>query len=247
MNTKETPLPPEKAALKERGWLKISYLAQKAGVSVSRIHYYVQQGLISPPARTSRNMAYYDPVCLKEIRIIQELQATRYMPLSAIRLLLQAGREGQGNVHIAEMRSFFEEIFHPLVDKTPSSPLTLNEMVVNSGLEPATLKELEEEGLIVPRPAGREAVYDDIDLNIARNYKKLAGFGVIPRDLKLYHQYIDFLRLEAEHWHEMFHTGQAHESVSIIEFFQTVRDLRDALALRVLRVETQRPHSRPAA
>jgi DNA-binding transcriptional MerR regulator len=232
----------DKSELKEKGWLKVSDLAERAGVSVSTVHYYVQEGLLTPPARTSRNMAYYDPACIREIKTIQDLQNIRFMPLSAIKLLMNAEREGQGAAHIGEMRTFFERIFHPLADKATPAFMSFDELVSASGLEPSILRELEEDRLIVYRPKQQGAVYDDIDLNVARIVKKLAGFGVAPRNLKFYRQYMDFLRVEAKTWHKMFHARTDHEDLSLIDFFQTINELKEGLAVRAYRQETGHFH-----
>jgi DNA-binding transcriptional MerR regulator len=232
----------DKSELKEKGWLKASDLAERAGVSVSTIHYYVQEGLLTPPARTARNMAYYDPACIREIKTIQELQSIRFMPLSAIKLLIHAEREGQGPAHLGEMRTFFEQIFHPLTEKATQASLSFDELVNASGLEPSIMRELEEDRLIVSRPTEQGVVYDDIDLNVARIAKKLAGFGVAPSDLSFYRQYVDFLRIEAKTWHEMFHARTDHEDISLIDFFQTVNELKEGLAVRAYRQETRHFH-----
>ena len=63
--------------------LKISELVKSAQVPVTTIHYYVQEGLITPPTKTSRNMAYYDAECIQEIQLIRELQ-TKHIPLADI-------------------------------------------------------------------------------------------------------------------------------------------------------------------
>jgi DNA-binding transcriptional MerR regulator len=236
----------DKSELKAKGWLKISDLAKKAGVSVSTIHFYVREGLLTPPAMTSRNMAYYDPECVDEIRVIHDLRETRHLPLSAIKMMIHASREGQGESHLGEMLSFFERLYLPVSEKAPPVPLKLAETLENSGLEPDVLKELEEAGLIVPCQTGQGAVYDDIDLSIASIYKKLAVFGVKPRDLKLYRSYSNFLRTEARYWHKMFHARPDHEGISLVDFFQTMRDLKDGLALRVYRQEYTQAHAMPS-
>jgi DNA-binding transcriptional MerR regulator len=130
--------------------IKISELAVAAGVPVSTIHYYVQQGLLTPPVKTSPNMAYYDPRSIREIKAIQELQAKKYLPLAAIKLLMQAKHEGQDKEHVVEMQSLLEGIYQPKGDRPVSNHLSLVEIMESSGLSESRLRELQAVGFISP-------------------------------------------------------------------------------------------------
>lgn len=71
------------------GLLKMSELADASGVSAGTIKHYLREGLLPEPVRTSRNMAYYPPDFIGRIRLIKQLQEDRYMPLKAIRRVLE--------------------------------------------------------------------------------------------------------------------------------------------------------------
>jgi DNA-binding transcriptional MerR regulator len=71
------------------GLLKMSELADASGVSAGTIKHYLREGLLPEPVRTSRNMAYYPPDFVERIRLIKQLQEERYMPLHAIRDVLE--------------------------------------------------------------------------------------------------------------------------------------------------------------
>ena len=49
----------KKMAAAKKDMLKISQLAQRAGVSIPTVKHYVREGLLPRPMKTSRNMAYY--------------------------------------------------------------------------------------------------------------------------------------------------------------------------------------------
>ena len=72
--------------------LKISELERIAGVGRSTIHYYLREGLLSPPRRTGKTMAYYDAGHVEELRRIRELQEEGY-PLTIIREMKDGSRE----------------------------------------------------------------------------------------------------------------------------------------------------------
>jgi DNA-binding transcriptional MerR regulator len=74
------------------GLLKMSELSDASGVSAGTIKHYLREGLLSERegvVRTSRNMAYYPPEFVERIRLIKQLQEDRFMPLRAIRRVLE--------------------------------------------------------------------------------------------------------------------------------------------------------------
>ena len=82
-------------AVKKSELLKMKDLALKSGVPASTIKHYLREGLLPEPSlRTSKNMAYYDAAIIPRIKLIKELQKTRFLPLQTIRELL----DGTGNL-----------------------------------------------------------------------------------------------------------------------------------------------------
>jgi DNA-binding transcriptional MerR regulator len=87
------------------GLLKMSQLAEASGVSAGTIKHYLREGLLPEPVRTSRNMAYYPPEFVDRIRTIKRLQEERFMPLRAIKRVLDRAEEGdKTRVSAAELR-----------------------------------------------------------------------------------------------------------------------------------------------
>ena len=74
--------------MSENGLLKMSELAEASGVSSGTIKHYLREGLLPEPVRTSRNMAYYPPEFVDRIRLIKQLQEERFMPLRAIKQVI---------------------------------------------------------------------------------------------------------------------------------------------------------------
>jgi DNA-binding transcriptional MerR regulator len=68
--------------------LRMGELAEASGVPAPTIKHYLREGLLPEPVKTSRNMAYYPPGFVDRIRLIKRLQEERFMPLKAIRTLL---------------------------------------------------------------------------------------------------------------------------------------------------------------
>jgi DNA-binding transcriptional MerR regulator len=110
------------------GLLKMSQLAEASGVSAGTIKHYLREGLLPEPMRTSRNMAYYPPEFVERIRTIKRLQEERFMPLRAIKRVLDRAEEGEeARISAAELRRRHEvpkEVLDRLAELgvlTPSS------------------------------------------------------------------------------------------------------------------------------
>jgi DNA-binding transcriptional MerR regulator len=68
--------------------LRMGELAEASGVPAPTIKHYLREGLLPEPVKTSRNMAYYPPEFVDRIKLIKQLQEERYMPLRAIKAVL---------------------------------------------------------------------------------------------------------------------------------------------------------------
>jgi len=71
--------------------LRISELEKITGIKRSTIHYYVREGLLSPPRRTGKTMAYYHPDHIAELNRIRELQEEGY-PIAIIKEMKAGGQ-----------------------------------------------------------------------------------------------------------------------------------------------------------
>lgn len=71
--------------MSKKGFMRISELVSKAGVPKTTIHFYVRQGLLHPPLKTGRTMAYYDESHLKRLQNIQKIRLKGRVPLSFIK------------------------------------------------------------------------------------------------------------------------------------------------------------------
>jgi DNA-binding transcriptional MerR regulator len=72
------------------GLLRMRELAAASGVSAGTIKHYLREGLLPEPVKTSRNSAWYPPDFVDRIKLIKQLQEERFMPLKAIRQVLDS-------------------------------------------------------------------------------------------------------------------------------------------------------------
>jgi DNA-binding transcriptional MerR regulator len=110
----------------QNGMLKMSQLAEASGVSSGTIKHYLREGLLPEPVRTSRNMAYYPPDFVDRIRLIKRLQEERFMPLRAIKRVIERAAEGdRSRVSAAELGRRYEiprEVLERLVELEVLTP-----------------------------------------------------------------------------------------------------------------------------
>ena len=67
---------------------KMKDLCERTGLGRQAIHFYIQRGLLPPGHKTGHNMAYYSEVHLERIQLIRKLQHERFLPLDAIKAIL---------------------------------------------------------------------------------------------------------------------------------------------------------------
>jgi DNA-binding transcriptional MerR regulator len=76
-------------------YLRMGELAERAGVSVTTIKFYIREGLLPPPpVKTGRTMAYYDQRYLDRLLAIRRLREEHYLPLRVIRAVLAERGDG---------------------------------------------------------------------------------------------------------------------------------------------------------
>lgn len=216
--------------------LRIGELAAATGVSIQTIHYYLRDGLLLPPVKTARNMAYYGLEYVEDIQLIKELQQKRFLPLSVIRLVLEAKRAGKDLVHLQDMSLSLEELFRPSGPEEEIQPVDSKGLADMVGLPAATLQALESIGLLIPSVTPEGKLYDGLALRIVRLIKQLLDMGLGPSDLDYYRVYIESLRTEARVVHDkILHSPGRTAWVSGKEIKETLESLRAAVTMHVQR------------
>ncbi|RPJ62416.1 MAG: MerR family transcriptional regulator [Dehalococcoidia bacterium] len=219
----------------KKGALKISEVARAAGVSTPTVHYYMKAGLLTPPVASSRNMSYYDPRCVAEIKLIKDLQAKKYLPLAVIKMIMQHERTGQEPAHLAEMREALGEMFRPPDSGEKPVRITFKELIAQSGVSGTVLKKMEVLGLLLPDGNGGDKLYDDIDVSIVRNMKVLLDQGLTIKDLGIFKKYIVVIRETILTLHDRMHEQHKENSVRPMELTNALNNLRSLLAVKAQR------------
>jgi DNA-binding transcriptional MerR regulator len=145
-------------------------------ISISKIRYLEDQGLLAP-RRTPGRYRLYGDGDVDRLRTILRLQRDEFLPLRVIRQELAAtsGRERGRRGGRAAPGGLGEQ-----------PEIELSELCERAGVTAAFARELEEYGLIESRVEGGERVYAEADADVATVCAKLARFGVDARHLRAF-------------------------------------------------------------
>lgn len=158
------------------GLLKISELAEAAGVPAATIKHYRREGLLPEPVKTSRNMAWYQPESVERVRLIKRLQTERFMPLDAIRALIETDPD-----RVETMLDIEDRIIERAV-KRGGKHMSIAEASERYEMPMPVLERLAEIGILSPGQNG----YGPFDIKIieaisrfrAGGYDEKIGFTV---------------------------------------------------------------------
>ncbi|MBU3689036.1 MAG: MerR family transcriptional regulator [Acidimicrobiales bacterium mtb01] len=201
----------------ERPYLSIGevlglLLEEFPDVTISKIRFLESQGLIVPERTASGYRKFYDDD-VERLRFILREQRENFLPLRVIKDRLDTPPHGlERDDEPIESTIEPSAPAHPssranktapvIVDKTPKRPAppdpsdsigrpatyTRAEILQTSGLDEATLAELESFGLVTPRADGRsvggQPLFDEHDLALAEVARGFVDAGLDVRHLK---------------------------------------------------------------
>jgi DNA-binding transcriptional MerR regulator len=166
------------APRRQSSLLKISQLAERSGVSAGTIKHYLREGLLEGDVvKTSRNMAWYPPEFVDRVRLIKRLQEERFMPLRAIRDVLEDDPE-----RAARLVELEDRILERALTTRDEQRVSAAEVGRRYEVPKNVLDRLAELGVLTPGPRG----YDPDDVAIiaaisrfrAGGYDEQLGFTV---------------------------------------------------------------------
>ena len=144
-------------------------------ISISKIRYLEDQGLLAP-RRTPGRYRLYGEEDVERLRTILRLQRDEFLPLRVIRQEL-ASAAGKERVRRAGRSALSLE---------EEERIDLGELCERAGVTAGFVRELEEYGLIGSRSDGRGRVYAEGEADVAAVCAKLARFGIDARHLRTF-------------------------------------------------------------
>ena len=162
----------------DNGLLRMSELAERSGVSAGTIKHYLREGLLPEPVRTSRNMAYYPPEFVDRLRLIKRLQEQRFMPLKAIKRVL----DEEEPERLSALVEVEDRILDRAVRASETGTVSRAEVRRRYDVPANVLERLAELEVLTPTPRGYDAYDVQIIEAIARfragGYDERLGFTV---------------------------------------------------------------------
>ena len=179
--------------------VKISKLAAMSGVSTPTIKYYMTEGLLPGPAlKSSRNMAWYDPVLAERVKVIKDLQSNHFFPLKMIGEILEPAPSAKIRNDIdIEMRRRLGRMGEVIEESTTASRLDRDaesasdvltrEQVLAMEISAEELDKLDELGMTPEtRDKNGNRVYEGVPLDLVRiiHETRTAGMGdIFPMEI----------------------------------------------------------------
>ncbi len=155
-------------------------------ISISKIRYLEDQKLLAP-RRTPGGYRLYLQADVDRLRTILRLQRDEFLPLRVIRQELAQGRS---DVEPAAPAAAGQDPRGPrrstFALRGPGSQYRLEEVLDDTGADPALVKELEDFGVIKGEKHDGETLYDDTEREIVRAVTELKRFGVGGRNLRVF-------------------------------------------------------------
>ena len=160
-------------------------------ISIPKIRYWEEEGLISPE-RTPSGYRKFSPADVGRLRYALTMQRDHYLPLKVIAEHLDAIDRGLEPPPIEPVVPVVPQVALS-GDGTPSAEsfarrdqlrLSRRELLKIADIDDALLDQLEQFGLIVPRLGTGH--YDTDALVIAQTARELADFGLEPRHLRAF-------------------------------------------------------------
>lgn len=154
-------------------------------LSISKVRYLEQEGLIKPK-RTASGYRLYSNADVDRLEKILYLQKNRFLPLSVIKQILEHDDEENANVGIEseEYEASDAALDDPEVTDKLHPITNLPDML---GVPISFVRELGEVGIIELKrsPHGRDLV-DGKDIPIIKTCDRLRHYGISPRNLRQY-------------------------------------------------------------
>lgn len=134
--------------------LRMKDLCERTKLPRQAIHFYLQQGLLPPGTKTGRNMAFYGEEHVARVLLIKKLQHERFLPLRAIKALLE-GHEGHFSpaqrALLSDIKQRFTTAQLAKSDALPELAVSADEACARTGVPRADLDRAVELGVIGAR------------------------------------------------------------------------------------------------
>lgn len=182
------------AAQPARHPYRMKDLSELTGLSRQAIHFYIQQGLVPPGHKTGRNMAYYDEAHLERLQLIRRLQHERFLPLKAIRAILDDETGGFDSSQRQLLRDVRDRLAAGTLRADEGGTVDAESVATRAGVTVDDLRQLAELGVLTLIDEGGEPRIPESDTWIVDHWGQMRDAGLVPElgfgpaDLAIYEE-----------------------------------------------------------
>lgn len=203
--------------------LRMKDLTRETGLPRETIHFYIAQGLLPPGTKTGRNTAEYGRDHLLRLQRIRELQASHFLPLRAIKALLEdelatENLTPQQEELLARVRGTLPELGR---DRGQSVAMA---EIVRRGVPEDDITRLREAGIVEVTGRGAAARVSAEDAEILSAWAAARNAGLGPErgfhavDLALYDNAVRRLvRAEVKRFSQAYADRPTSEAAEVIQ------------------------------
>ncbi len=146
--------------------------AEFPDVSISKIRYLEDQGLLTPK-RTRGGYRLFSDDDVERLEMILRLQRDEFLPLRVIRQSLAMPGAERTKRRAQNLRDAEDEV-------------DISELCERAGISVELARQLEEYGLLLPRIEAGDRLYREGDVDVAVACSRLARFGIDARHLRAF-------------------------------------------------------------
>lgn len=162
---------------REPSELTVSEVAERTGVPIATIKFYIREELLPRPRTAGRTVGRYDAAFVTRLELVRELRNRFRLSLREIASLLTEAGPGATLTEI-ELRLLARERLDGVIDPTHAQPPTPQvRLSERTGLPASDIAELEKCGLLTPIKVDGAVVYAERDARIAEVVGALRSSG----------------------------------------------------------------------
>ena len=160
--------------------MKISELVKRTGVPKETIHFYIRQGILRKPRKSSINAAEYNEGYIKQIQLIKDLRDNYYLPIPEIKKFVKNFKKQSASDRA--ISRFHTQFFRP-AERLLAEEITGEDAFCRAtGLGRKWLRKAEEWDVITPENRNGVAVYSVDDVAIGKLMVDMDNLGFGPKD-----------------------------------------------------------------
>lgn len=149
--------------------MRMKDLVAASGLPRTTIHYYLREGVLPPPVKTSANAARYGPEHLERLALIRSLRSTELGPYSMAQIGAILRMVDGGVDPVVASASFASGLSSELEDLLPPGS-SGEDLATASGVPEATVGALIDAGLLAEAPGGG---FNAADALVTRSYSAI--------------------------------------------------------------------------